>query len=246
MRSRAFIITAAVLTVLLVAVGGVYAYDQSGRDHIPKGVRIAGIDVGGLDAAAARARLEQRYLPELEAPVRVYHGNDTFVLTAAESKVATNIGAMVDNALAEVHTGNLFTRSFRRLTGGRLNVDLSPETTYDKGAVVRYPRPDPRRRRPRSDRRQGLLRRRQHAGTGGPRRPRRPGPRPAHGDPPRGGRPPCRPQPRGPHRAHAARGRHQDDRPRVRDHAGRGPHQLPPEALQGLQARQDLRRSRSA
>lgn len=138
MRSRAFIITATVLTVLLAAVGGIYAYDQSGRDRIPKGVEVAGIDVGGLNAADAKAKLEREYLPQLKAPVRVYHGTDTFILTAQQSHVATNLDAMVDDALAEVHNGNMFSRSFRRLTGGKLHVDLSPGTTFNKRAVVQF------------------------------------------------------------------------------------------------------------
>jgi lipoprotein-anchoring transpeptidase ErfK/SrfK len=138
MRSRAFIITATVLTVLLAAVGGVYGYDQSGRDTIPKGVKVAGIDIGGLKAPEAKAKLERQYLPQLKAPVKVYHGSDTFVLTAEQSQVATNLDAMVDDALAEVHSGNMFSRTFRRLTGGKVHVDLTPETTFNKAAVVNF------------------------------------------------------------------------------------------------------------
>jgi len=138
MRSRTFIITGLLLTVLLAGIGGLYAYDQSGRDRIPAGVRVAGIDVGGLGAAQAKARLERDYLTRLRAPIRVDHGTDTFTLTAQQSQVATNLDAMVDDALAKVHDGNMFTRSYRRLTGGRLHVDLRPQTTYAKGAVVGF------------------------------------------------------------------------------------------------------------
>lgn len=138
MRSRAFIITAVALTLLFALVGGVYAYDQSGRDKIPKGVEVAGIDVGGLDAAAAKAKLEREYLAALKTPVRVFHGKQTFTLTPEQSGVATNIDATVDAALAEVESGNLLSRTFRRLTGGEVDVDLAPETTFDKGRVVQF------------------------------------------------------------------------------------------------------------
>src|SRR3954470_10151180 len=138
MRSRPFILTAGVLVLLFALVGGVYAYDQSGRDKIPKGVAVAGIDVGGLDAADAKAKLEQEYLPRLEAPVKVHHGNRTFVLTPQQSQVKANLDAMVDEALAEWHEGNMFTRTFRRISGGKLERDLTPVTTYNKANVVRF------------------------------------------------------------------------------------------------------------
>jgi lipoprotein-anchoring transpeptidase ErfK/SrfK len=138
MRSRVFIIITAALVLLLACVGGVYAYDHSGRDTIPTGVQVAGVDVGGLSAAAAKAKLEREYLTKLKSPVRVYHGQDTFVLTADESGVATNLDAVVDAALAEADAGNMFSRSFRRLTGGKVKLDLAPETTFDKGNVVRF------------------------------------------------------------------------------------------------------------
>lgn len=138
MRSRAFIITAAALTLLLAAVGGVYAYDNSGRDQIPKGVEVAGIAVGGLEPAEARAKLEREYLPRLKAPVRVYHGENTFILTAEQSEVATDLGAVVDAAMAEADEGDMFSRSFRRVTGGKVEVDLAPETTFNKRRVVEY------------------------------------------------------------------------------------------------------------
>jgi lipoprotein-anchoring transpeptidase ErfK/SrfK len=138
MRSRPFIITAGVLVLIFALVGGVYAYDQSGRDKIPKGVAVAGIDVGGLSAADAKAKLEREYVSQLQTPVRVHHGDDTFVLTPEESQVKVNIDEMVDEALAEWHEGNMFTRSFRRITGGRLNRDLEPVATYSKHNVVKF------------------------------------------------------------------------------------------------------------
>ena len=138
MRSRPFIITASVLVLVLALVGGVYAYDQSGRDKIPKGVSVAGIDVGGMTAADAKARLQQEYLPRLQRPIRVHHGSDTFVLTPQESEVKANLDAMVDEALGEWNQGNMFSRTFRRITGGKLHEDLTPVATYSKANVVRF------------------------------------------------------------------------------------------------------------
>jgi lipoprotein-anchoring transpeptidase ErfK/SrfK len=137
-RSRVFIVTATLLTLLIAGVGAIYAYDQSGRDLIPRGVKVAGIDVGGLTTAKAKAKLEQAYLERLRTPIKIYHGQETFVLTPAQSKVATNLDAAVADALAEVHNGNMFSRTFRRLTGGKLDVDLAPATSFSKAAVVKF------------------------------------------------------------------------------------------------------------
>ncbi|MEA2147557.1 MAG: hypothetical protein QOG59_3144 [Solirubrobacteraceae bacterium] len=138
MRSRAFIITASVLTLLFAGVGAIYAYDQSGRDTIPKGVTIAGVNVGGLTAVKAKAKLESEYLAKLRTPVRVHHGSDTFVLTPDASQVKTDLDAAVADAVAEVHSGNMFSRTFRRLTGGRLHANLAPVTSYSRTAVVHF------------------------------------------------------------------------------------------------------------
>ncbi|MFL5843451.1 MAG: L,D-transpeptidase family protein [Solirubrobacteraceae bacterium] len=138
MRSRVFIITAAALTLLFAALGGIYAYDSSSGDTIPKGVKVAGVDVGGLDREEATAKLKRDYLSALQTPVRVYHGEDTFVLTPEQSGVATNIEGSVADALAKAKEGNMFSRTFRRLTGGKVNESVAPETTYDKAKVVDF------------------------------------------------------------------------------------------------------------
>ena len=138
MRSRVFILTATAFLLLFGLVGGIYAYDDAGRDVIPEGVTVAGVDVGGMNADEARAALEREYLPRLRQDVRVHHGEKTFVLTPEQSGVAADLDGAVRNALAEGDTGTMFSRTLRRLTGGELDTKVSPATTYDKGAVVRY------------------------------------------------------------------------------------------------------------
>ena len=137
MRNRTFIAVAAVLAVLLLGAVGVYAYDRAGRDTIPKGVTVAGIDVGGMHRDAARAKLAREYLARLRRPIAVHHGDLTFHLSARTSKVSANLDAMVDGALAEARSGNLLSRTWRRVTGGRLDADVPAQTTYDKRAALR-------------------------------------------------------------------------------------------------------------
>jgi lipoprotein-anchoring transpeptidase ErfK/SrfK len=137
MRSRSFLIVATLLVVLLGGVGGVYAYDQGGRDTIPEGVRIAGIDVGGLSRAQARARLERDFVARLREPIRVDHGSFHIELGPRESRIHANLDPALDAALAEARSGNMFSRTVRRLTGGEVHADLRPEVTFSKAATVR-------------------------------------------------------------------------------------------------------------
>jgi lipoprotein-anchoring transpeptidase ErfK/SrfK len=136
-RSRPFVITAAFLAVLLVLAGAVYAYDSSRGDKIAEGISVGGVDVGGLTPAAARAKLEDRYLRALKAPIVVHHDTKTWVLGPREARIASNVSAMVDDAVARSDQGNVFSRTWRRLTGGEVHARLQPQVTYSDAAIVR-------------------------------------------------------------------------------------------------------------
>jgi lipoprotein-anchoring transpeptidase ErfK/SrfK len=138
MGKRSLIIFAGVLTgVLVVGAGVLYAYDHGRRDKIAKGVKVAGIDVGGLNAAQARARLRREYLPRLEHPVVVRFHAHRFVLRPRFSHVTVDVDAAVDEALARSRDGSIFTRVSRALTGGSLDTDIQPQVTYSRAAVAR-------------------------------------------------------------------------------------------------------------
>ena len=136
MKSRAPILFLVVVVLVLAVVGGAFAYDRGARDTIPQGVTIAGIDVGGLKAPQAKSRLERDYLARLRRPVRVHFHAKYYTLTPEQSGVAVNLDAMVSEALAEAHKGNMFSRDLRRLTGGELHVALRPETTFSARAAT--------------------------------------------------------------------------------------------------------------
>jgi lipoprotein-anchoring transpeptidase ErfK/SrfK len=137
MRNRSFILIAALLGVLLAGAAGTYAYDRSGRDTIAKGVRVAGVDLGGLNASRARARLEQEYLTRLRQPIVVHHGDLTFRLTSRESRVAASLTTLVDQALAEGRQDSIVSRTWRRLTGESVDADIVPKASFDTSASVR-------------------------------------------------------------------------------------------------------------
>jgi lipoprotein-anchoring transpeptidase ErfK/SrfK len=137
MRSKQFISVAAALAVMCVLAGAVYAYDHGRRDKIAKGISVGGVNIGGLSKAAAERKLEAEYLAALHEPIVVHHGKKTWKLGPREAHTAADIAAMVDQALARSRDGNIFSRTFRGLTGGEVRDNLTPTVTYSKAAVVR-------------------------------------------------------------------------------------------------------------
>jgi hypothetical protein len=138
--TRLFAITAAALAALVVLGGVTYAYDQSRKDTIAKGVRVAGVDIGGLKPDAARARLSTSIEQRLQEPVVVRYGDNKWKLRARRAHVHANIDAMVDEALARSREGNALTRSVRSLSGSSLDEDLKPTITFSNRSVNRLVR----------------------------------------------------------------------------------------------------------
>jgi lipoprotein-anchoring transpeptidase ErfK/SrfK len=138
MTRRSILIVAAVFAVVLAGAAGVLAYDHSRSDTIAKGVRVAGIPIGGLKANAAEARLADRYLGRLEKSVVVRYGSHRFRLSAKRAHVAADVNATVAEALSRSRDGGLLSRATRELTGGSVNADLQPKVRYSHRAVRRF------------------------------------------------------------------------------------------------------------
>ncbi len=135
MRSKAFIATAAALVVLIGVVVGMVLYDNSREDLVAKGVTVNGIDIGGLRAAAARDRLTQELANPLNKPVTITFKKRDFTLTPAQAKIAVDVDATVDQAVAESREGNILGRTVRGLTGGSVDESLDIAVTYDRSAI---------------------------------------------------------------------------------------------------------------
>jgi lipoprotein-anchoring transpeptidase ErfK/SrfK len=124
-----------VFGIVLIAGVGLYAYDQTNKDEIAKGVEVGGVDIGGLSANAARAKLTAAYLTPLQQPISVRAAGRTFHLTAKQSQVAANIDAMVDQAVARSRAGNPWERAVRDLRGEQVDANLTPQVTYARASV---------------------------------------------------------------------------------------------------------------
>jgi lipoprotein-anchoring transpeptidase ErfK/SrfK len=136
MRQRSFIILAAALAILLLGSVAVYAYDSSHDDQIADGVKAGGIDIGGIKTSAARTKVRRVLEARLNRPLdAVYHG-DRFRLTAAQAKLRIDAHRMVGEALHKSREGNILSRTWRGVFGGKVKADIPVEASYSKPAVA--------------------------------------------------------------------------------------------------------------
>ncbi len=138
MKSVTFIAVAAALVLLVAGTVGVYAYDSAREDEVAKGVRVGGVDVGGLDRERARAKLRDELVRPLGEPVIIRARGRSYRLTGREAHLRADLDAMVDEAIRESRGGNLLSRTARGLTGGELDADIEPRVSYSRAAVQRH------------------------------------------------------------------------------------------------------------
>ena len=138
MATRSFIAVAALLFFLIAGSVAVYAYDSSNEDRVANGIRIAGVQVGGLDAEDARQKLRTKLQVPLEKPIVVEHGKKRFTLSAEDAAVKADVGGMVDQAVTASRGGNILGRALRDLTGGEEPARIDPRVSYSKPAVAKF------------------------------------------------------------------------------------------------------------
>jgi len=137
MGKRSLIILGVVIAVLVFGAGALYAYDHSNRNTIAHGITVQGVDVGGLNAAQARARLRAELLPRLNHPVVVQFHALHFRLSPRAAGLTVDLDGTVDEALQRSRDGSIFSRVSRSLTGGHVDANLTPRVTYSRAAVAR-------------------------------------------------------------------------------------------------------------
>ncbi len=130
-------IAAAVVTVVLVAVAGLFAWDAGRGDVISNGVRVGSIDVSGLSRNEARSRLQARLLTPLRAPLVIRAADKPFPLSAREAHINVNIDAIVSEAIERGRAGGMLARTWRAISGDGVGARLVPRVGYSRKAVQR-------------------------------------------------------------------------------------------------------------
>jgi lipoprotein-anchoring transpeptidase ErfK/SrfK len=130
----AIILAIAVAVVLLLALA-MYLYDHSRRDVIASGVKIEGVSVGGMHAAAARSKLQRELVARLAQPVTVRSGSQTWVLGPREAAVRVDVAKMVEQAVSASREGSILSRTFRGVLGEGISRRIPLIASYSHGAT---------------------------------------------------------------------------------------------------------------
>jgi hypothetical protein len=142
MRRRVWVAAGILLTLVAVGVSaaGAYAYvwDRDRADVIAKGVTVAGIDVGGLHAAQAKAIVTAQLAARLRRPVRLVRGDHAFTVRPTRAGLRFDVDRMVAAAVTASRAGGLWHRLTRDLRGERLqlSVPLRAALSTDHVALV--------------------------------------------------------------------------------------------------------------
>src|SRR6266536_975927 len=125
MKRRVFTIGfAAVLLVLALGAGGLYAYDSSRSDVIARGVSAGGVDVGGLSAARARDVLRRSLGPKLGEGVFLRFQDRGWKVRAADIDARLGVDRMVREALQKSREGSFLGRAVRDLRGDKVRASV--------------------------------------------------------------------------------------------------------------------------
>jgi L,D-transpeptidase catalytic domain len=114
------------LAGVALSAGGAYAYywDKARADRIALGVQIAGIDVGGLHATTARARLQAELGTRLSKPAHLVYGYHRFTIHPRGAGLRLDVSRMVDEAVRLSRSGGLAHRLLRDVRGDRLHASV--------------------------------------------------------------------------------------------------------------------------
>ncbi|HEX5983108.1 MAG TPA: L,D-transpeptidase/peptidoglycan binding protein [Solirubrobacterales bacterium] len=134
-------IAALVAAVLLVVVvGGAYAYDSTQKDEIAEGVTIGGVDVGGLDEEEAARLVRRKLLAPLQGSLRVTFRDESWELPGAKLKIRADVDGAVEEAIEDSQDGGLPGRLVRYVSGGEVDESITPSVTYFEPAINRFVR----------------------------------------------------------------------------------------------------------
>jgi lipoprotein-anchoring transpeptidase ErfK/SrfK len=132
---RAQIGLVAALGVLFALAISAYAIDRANSDKIADGVRVGGVDVGGLSADQARHRLTSRLVKPVDKPVTVSFEGRRYTLSKDKLDLHADVDGMVQDALDASRSGGFPVRVWRYATGGSVDREISPRVSYSASAL---------------------------------------------------------------------------------------------------------------
>jgi hypothetical protein len=138
MRGTGLALVATVSALILAGILGALVYANHREDRLAPHTTIAGIDVGGRDAAAARALLDQRMGTVARAPLTLTFRRRSLAVDPARRLSARfDSRGLVAEALRRGRDGNPIGRALRDLTGNDGGIHLPLRVTYSGAALTR-------------------------------------------------------------------------------------------------------------
>lgn len=134
---RGVLVLAGAIVLLLIAA---FVYDRSRSDQVRAGVQVAGVDIGGMSADDARAKLRRELGTRLQRPVAVRAAGERYKLGPDRASLTPDVDGMVDAAIDESRSGGMPVRLVKDLTGQRSDADLPAQVNYSQVAVRRFVR----------------------------------------------------------------------------------------------------------
>src|SRR5919202_5856648 len=135
MGRRAQIALLAALGILFGLAIAAYAVDRAPSDQIADGVRVGGVEVGGLSTDQARHRLEARLVKPIDKPVTVTYNGTSYTLSGDKLNVHADVDGMVQDALDASRSGGFPVRVWRYATGGSVDREITPDVAYSSSAL---------------------------------------------------------------------------------------------------------------
>jgi lipoprotein-anchoring transpeptidase ErfK/SrfK len=131
-----------VALLVLLALGGAVVvaaivYDHGRQDRLAPGVRIGGVDVGGLTVDAARQRVMGQAVEPHRRTLRVHAAGQTFALSPRQAHMTADVDVALNRALADSRQGWLGERVARELRGDHVDENVFLKLHYAPGVVPR-------------------------------------------------------------------------------------------------------------
>ncbi|HSS32430.1 MAG TPA: L,D-transpeptidase/peptidoglycan binding protein [Solirubrobacterales bacterium] len=130
----------AVVVLVVAFVGGAYAYDSAEKGKIANGITVAGVDVGGMDAAEAEAAVRKKLLAPLRHSLKVSFDGESWTLDGSKLKVRADISGAVEEAVDQSQGAGIPSRLVRYVTGGEVDDQIPAAVEYSQPAINRFVR----------------------------------------------------------------------------------------------------------
>jgi L,D-transpeptidase catalytic domain/Putative peptidoglycan binding domain len=140
MGKRTSIAALLAVAILVVIVGVAYAYDSSQKDKIAEGVRVGGVDVGGLNEEEATVLVRRKLLAPLRDSLHVTFRKRSWELSGKQLKIRADVEAAVEEAIEDSQEGGLPGRLVRYVSGGEVEESITPKVAYSERAINRFVR----------------------------------------------------------------------------------------------------------